>query len=78
MAEIAPDWSVELQGICAEEATLVLMPDGGDDANGPSFVISQETFGFRMDQVHWDTTDGGRVLHPCTSLQRLRLTAIRS
>ncbi len=55
MAEIAPEWSVELQGICAEEATLVLLPDAGDDANGPSFVISRETYGFRLDQVHWDT-----------------------
>ena len=55
MAEIAPEWSVELQGICAEQATLVLLPDAGDDANGPSFVISRETYGFRLDQVHWDT-----------------------
>ena len=55
LAEIAPEWSVELQGICAEEATLILLPEDGDDANGPSFVISRETYGFRLDQVHWDT-----------------------
>ncbi len=55
LAEIAPEWSVELQGICAEEATLILLPDDGDDENGPSFVISRETYGFRLDQVHWDT-----------------------
>ena len=54
MAEIAPEWSVELHGICATEATLVLLPDAADDANGPSFVISRETYGFRLDQVHWD------------------------
>lgn len=54
MAEIAPEWSVELQGICVEEATLVLLPEGGDDAMGPSFMISRETYGFRLDQVHWD------------------------
>jgi hypothetical protein len=54
MAEIAPDWSVELHGICADEATLVLLPEGGDDANGPSFMISRETYGLRLDQVHWD------------------------
>jgi hypothetical protein len=56
MAEIAPDWSVELHGICADEATLVLLPDGGDDTMGPSFMISRETYGFRLDQVHWDLT----------------------
>jgi hypothetical protein len=54
IAEIAPGWSVELHGICADEATLVLLPEGGDDAMGPSFMISRETYGFRLDQVHWD------------------------
>jgi hypothetical protein len=54
LAEAAPEWSVELQGICADEATLVLLPEDGDDANGPSFMISRETYGFRVDQVHWD------------------------
>ena len=54
MADIAPEWSVELHGICADEATLVLLPEGGDDAMGPSFMISRETYGFRLDQVHWD------------------------
>jgi hypothetical protein len=54
MAEIAPSWSVELQGICVDEATLVLLPEDGDDANGPSFMISRESYGFRVDQVHWD------------------------
>ena len=54
MAEAAPEWSVELQGLCAEEATLVLLPEDGEDAMGPSFLISRETYGFRVDQVHWD------------------------
>jgi hypothetical protein len=54
MAAIAPSWSVELHGICADETTLVLLPEDGDDANGPSFMISRESYGFRVDQVHWD------------------------
>ncbi len=54
MADVAPDWSAELAGICSEEATLVLLPENGDDATGPSFVISRESFGYRLDQVHWD------------------------
>jgi hypothetical protein len=33
---------------------LVLVPDDGDDLVGPSFVISRETYGLRVDQVHWD------------------------
>jgi hypothetical protein len=60
MSEIAPDWSVELQGICEDEATLVLVPEDGDDVMGPSFMISRETYGFRLDQVHWDVlTESG-------------------
>jgi hypothetical protein len=51
---IAPDWSADLGGIFADEATLVLVPCGGDDEIGPSFLISRETYGFRLDQVHWD------------------------
>jgi hypothetical protein len=54
IADIAPDWSVELEGICLDEATLVVLPDDGDDAMGPSFVVSRETYGLRVDQVHWD------------------------
>ncbi len=54
MAEIAPDWSVELQGICADEASLLLLPKDGDDAFGPSFIISRELHGLQIDQVHWD------------------------
>ena len=61
MDEIAPQWSVELQGICVDEATLVLLPEDGDDAMGPSFLISRETCGFRLDQMQWDVLTELRV-----------------
>jgi hypothetical protein len=54
IADIAPEWSVELRGMCAAEATLVLLPASGDDAMGPSFMISQDGTGYLVDQVHWD------------------------
>jgi hypothetical protein len=54
MAECAPEWSVELQGTCADEATLVVLPEDGEDAVGPSFLVSRETYGLRLDQLHWD------------------------
>ena len=54
MAEVAPDWAVELESLCGDETTLVLVPDDGDDQSGPSFVISREAYGLRVDQVHWD------------------------
>jgi hypothetical protein len=54
IADIAPEWSVELHGICAAEATLVLLPANGDEAMGPSFMISQDRSGYLVDHVHWD------------------------
>jgi hypothetical protein len=76
MAEAAPDWSVEMQGICADEATLVLLPEDGEDAMGPSFMISREAFGFRVDQVHWDVVTEIGVfasMHDIVDVLRLRL-----
>jgi hypothetical protein len=54
LRELAPAWTADLVGICAFEATLVVVPFDGDDVIGPSFLISRETCGFRLDQVHWD------------------------
>jgi hypothetical protein len=53
IGDIAPAWSVQLQGICADEASLVLLPEG-DDEMGPSFLVTRDTFGLMLDQVHWD------------------------
>ena len=58
LAEFAPDWCAELDGICADEATLVVVPDSGDDMTGPSFVVSRESYGYRLDLVHWDNMQG--------------------
>ena len=74
MAEITPDWAVALEGISADEATLVVVPDDGDDRSGPSFVISRETCGFRVDQVHWDAvTEVGVFASLSGVLEVLRL-----
>lgn len=54
LADVAPDWSVELHGICSDEATLVVLPEDGEDALGPSFAITRESYGLRLDQLHWD------------------------
>ena len=76
MADAAPEWTVELHGICAEDATMVLLPEDGEDAAGPSFMISRETYGFRIDQVHWDeVTEIGvyATMHDIVDVLRLRL-----
>ena len=76
MADAAPEWTVELQGICEDEATLVLLPEDGEEAVGPSFMVSRETYGFRIDQVHWDAvTEVGvyATMHDIVDVLRLRL-----
>jgi hypothetical protein len=61
LAETAPSWTADLQGICVEEATLVILPEGGDDMMGPSFALSRDSTGYRVHQVHWDLlTEVGR------------------
>src|ERR1700753_3006324 len=60
MADIAPDWAVALESTGTDNPSLVVVPDDGDDRSGPSFVISRESNGLRVDQVHWDeVTEGG-------------------
>jgi hypothetical protein len=71
--EIAPDWTVELDGICTDEASLMVVPDGGDDQTGPSFAVTRETYGFRVDRVRWDVMTEVGVF---TSLQDV-LVAVR-
>ena len=48
------DWTVELEGICVDDACLVVVPDSGEDRSGPSFVVSREACGYRLDMVRWD------------------------
>ncbi len=50
LADIAPQWSVELHGISAEDLSLIILPEDGDDALGPSLMISREDYGLRLDQ----------------------------
>ncbi|HET6606031.1 MAG TPA: hypothetical protein VFG62_05150 [Rhodopila sp.] len=54
LADIAPQWSVELHGISAEDTSLIILPEDGEDALGPSLMISREDYGLRLDQIHWD------------------------
>jgi hypothetical protein len=54
LADIAPQWSVELHGISLEDSSLVVLPEDGEDENGPSFAISRDGYSLRLDQIHWD------------------------
>ncbi len=54
LADIAPQWSVELHGVCVEDTSLIVLPEDGEDSLGPSFTICREDYGLRLDQIHWD------------------------
>jgi hypothetical protein len=54
LADIAPAWSVELHGVSAEDTSLIILPEDGEDALGPSLMISRENYGLRLDQIRWD------------------------
>lgn len=54
LKDVAPQWSVELHGISFDDTSLIILPEDGEDALGPSFMISQEGYGLRLDQFHWD------------------------
>ncbi len=54
LTNVAPEYTVELLSTYNEQTTLILLPVSGDDVAGPSFVISQDAFGLRVSQVHWD------------------------
>ena len=54
LATAAPEYTGELLSTYNEQTALILLPANGDDVVGPSFVISQDSFRLRVDQVHWD------------------------
>lgn len=54
IADVAPDWSVELHETFPGEASLMLMPEAADDAIGPTFVLHNRAGTFQLDQYQWD------------------------
>jgi len=54
LIDVAPQWAVELHGTSIEDASLVIVPENGEDACGPTFAISTEAFDLRVHKIHWD------------------------
>jgi hypothetical protein len=54
LSEMAPTWSAELNKTCADESTIVVMPEGANDMIGPSFVLHRTNGRVYLDQFHWD------------------------
>ncbi len=53
VAELAPDWSVDLHHDVLGNATIVILPDGADDANGPSLFVHREGAAFHLEELRW-------------------------
>jgi hypothetical protein len=54
IADIAPDWTVELAGADRVDLSLVVMPEDADDELGPTYVIWRDGGSVRLDQYHRD------------------------
>jgi len=54
VAAIAPDWSVKLSRLSADEVDLIIFPKCADDEVRPTFVIYQDRNQVHVDQVKWD------------------------
>lgn len=54
VADIAPDWSVELCGTDYHDRSLLVMPEGADDMIGPTFMVHAVNGAVRLDQLRFD------------------------
>jgi len=55
VAELAPDWSVELRHDVLGCPTIVILPDDLDDANGPVLFVHREGSAFHLEELRWST-----------------------
>jgi hypothetical protein len=54
IADLAPDWSIELHETPSGEASLMLMPEDADDEVGPTFVLRSDDGAFFLARYRWD------------------------
>jgi len=55
VAELAPDWSVELRVDVLGAATIVILPENLDDVSGPTLFVHREGSAFRLEELRWGT-----------------------
>jgi hypothetical protein len=53
VAELTPDWSVELRHDVLGSATIVILPEDLDDANGPVLFVHREGPAFHFEELRW-------------------------
>jgi hypothetical protein len=81
LAEVAPDWSAELNQAGPDESTIVVLPKGASDLIGPAFVLHRIRGRVHLDQFRWDEyrkLGGFRCLDDALVPLRARLTLLIS
>ena len=79
LAEIAPDWSADLNQASPDESTIVVLPEGANDLIGPAFVLHRTGGRVLLDQFRWDEyrkLGGFRCLADALSVLRAKLTLL--
>jgi hypothetical protein len=54
VADIVPDWTVDLHAEGRADATITIMPEDGDDDLGPTLFVHCDGDTFHLDQLHGD------------------------
>jgi hypothetical protein len=54
IAELAPDWSVELHLDVLREPMIVILPETLDDAIGPTLVVYRDETAFHLEELRGD------------------------
>jgi hypothetical protein len=79
LAEVAPDWSAELNQASPDESTIVVLPKGANDLIGPAFVLHRIHGRVHLDQFRWDEyrkLGGFRCLADALAALRAGLTLL--
>ncbi len=53
VAELVPDWSVNLRHDILGNATIVILPDDLDDSIGPALFVHGEGSTFHLEELRW-------------------------
>ena len=55
VAELAPDWSVELRENVLGAATIVILPENLGDVSGPTLFVHHGASAFHLEELRWGT-----------------------
>lgn len=81
LAELAPDWTAELNQASPNESTIVVTPAGANDLVGPAYILQRDRGRVQLDQFRWDEyrkLGGFPTLDAALAVLRSRLAVLES